>query len=448
MMSNQNAQPSPLPQPQPPQPANGSFTPPRVEEIDRLLGDDFSVESIIGIGGMAVVYKGVDRSEAKAQPIAIKVLPKEIAETDVAESRFDYTNRFQRESLAMSRLGHPNIVQVYKCGETSCGLHFFTMEYVDGSNLYHLSQISEVTQEHVYSWLIQICDALAYAHSQGIVHRDIKPGNILIDSEGYVKIADFGLVKVDGRDSMHSMDTLIAMGTPDFSAPEIVDLQEKGDHRSDIFSVGILAYQLFTGMLPKGLWEPPSRVVEGLDRRVDRVIDSALHSRKEKRYRDIAQMGEDLKRIAPASVTGVPKLNIPAKVVNLDAIHQHYFPELSSEDFNQLNDASSCRNVMIGETIVEKDRRSDELILLAGGRLTVVGDDNKKLAELKPGSFVGEMSYLTGNRPSATVVAATNAQYLAWNFSTLRELCESNEKIRASMDSQISTDLVEKLTSE
>ncbi|MEO0414123.1 MAG: serine/threonine-protein kinase [Verrucomicrobiota bacterium] len=422
-----------------------SFAVPSVEEMNASMGDGFEVESILGKGGMAVVYKAIDKSE-NDMPVAIKILPREIAARDTPDTDFDYISRFEYEAQAMARLSHMNIVRVYKMGKTEDGLHFFSMEFVDGNSLYEITQQSRYTQEHVFSWLIQICDALEYAHKEGFVHRDIKPGNILIDHGGLVKIADFGLVKVDGHKSLQAMDTMIAMGTPDFSAPEIIDYREKGDHRSDIYSVGIMAYMLFTGKLPKGLWETPSQLVPELDRRVDRIIDSALHSNQEKRYQSIGEMCEDFKKVAPDSVTGVTSISIPTVALSSDHLHQQFFSELSSRDFEQLYQISVCHHLSKDEVLMEKDHRNHHLSFLAQGKLHVVGDDHEKIAELTTGHFVGEMSYLTGNRPSATVVAAEDGCYLAWEFTQLRELCEKNLELRAYMDAKISSDLVEKLT--
>lgn len=424
-------------------PDQSPFKAPTPEELQAGLGRDFTVEALIGLGGMAAVYKGIDHSENDS-PIAIKLLPEEIAKRSTSAG-FDYQKRFEREARAMSCLNHPNIVRVFKYGETTTGLLFFTMEFIEGENLYNLVRHPGLTHDHMFSWLLQICDGLAYAHEQGLVHRDIKPGNILINPAGCAKIADFGLVKVDGRDSMHCMNTMVAMGTPEYSAPEITDSMKKGDHRADIFSVGILAYQLFTGSVPKGLWDPPSELVEGLDRRVDRIIDSALRANPDKRYQNISEMADDLRKIAPERITGLAPVSSSSVEVNHEQLHQQYFQELPAKDFKKLIQASTIETVEAGEMIVERNLTSDHLIWLAQGKVSVMDAQNNKLADLTPGSFIGEMSYLTGNRPNATVIARTDCRYLSWSFSNLRKLCSKNDKIKSAIDSKISSDLVEKL---
>ncbi|MDF1811433.1 MAG: serine/threonine-protein kinase [Verrucomicrobiales bacterium] len=415
------------------------FTAPPVKELDEALGEDFTVETLIGQGGMAAVYKGIDHTHDDL-PIAIKILPPEVVEANAVEG-FDYAKRFEREALAMSKLNHPNLVRVYKLGETADGMHFFTMEYVEGENLHVLIRDGRLTHGHAFSWLIQMCNGLAYAHEEGIVHRDIKPGNVMIDASGYVKITDFGLVKVTGRESMHSMNTVIAMGTPDFSAPEIADGNGRGDHRSDIFSVGMLAYQLFTGYLPKGLWEPPSKRVDGLDHRIDRVIDQALHSEPGERYQDIGQMGRDLHLIAAANDSNFA---LPP-ATDRESQRERYFPELEQAEFESLADLAVEMKAAPGDVIIKDGHRNDQLYFLLDGLVNVVKNE-ATVADLKPGRFVGEMSYLTGNRPSATVVAATECHFLAWEFSVLKNLCGESDRLKAILDAKISNDLVEKLS--
>ncbi|MEO0413673.1 MAG: serine/threonine-protein kinase, partial [Verrucomicrobiota bacterium] len=266
------------------------------EEFNDQLGDTYEVEKILGQGGMGAVYKGTRVSDGLA--VAIKMLPAEIASLEKSESGFGFVERFEREAQAMARLDHPNIIKVYEYGVTNSGTHFFTMEFVEGHDLHYYIKEGRLTQGHAFSWLTQICEALAYAHKEGIVHRDIKPANIMIDDEGRVKLADFGLVKVIGSDSLLSLNTNVAMGTPEFTAPEIIDQDGIGDNRADIYSVGVLAYQFLTARLPRGVWKAPSALVPGLDPRLDVVLERALNAAPDDRYPCISEMGDELVKIA------------------------------------------------------------------------------------------------------------------------------------------------------
>ncbi|NNE91569.1 MAG: serine/threonine protein kinase [Verrucomicrobiales bacterium] len=270
-----------------------SFSPPTPEELDAILAD-FSVSAFVGQGGMGAVYRGVQIKLDR--DVAIKILPKTFG------ADLNFAARFEGEAKAMARLTHNNIVSVFDYGETSDGsLLFFCMEFVEGTDLHRLIHGGQMTLEHKLSYLGQICDALTYAHSNGIVHRDIKPENMLIDNTGMVKVADFGLAKVD-----HTEDD-ISLGTPDYTAPEIYDSSIPNDHRADIFAFGVLLYQTLTGEVPRADSKPVSAL--GFDARFDAIITKAMAHDPAARFQSVPEIKMALRDIAK---NPKPTLNSPA----------------------------------------------------------------------------------------------------------------------------------------
>ncbi|MBL9139041.1 MAG: serine/threonine protein kinase, partial [Verrucomicrobiales bacterium] len=213
----------------------------KAPSVTELAGHFPSLEilEILGQGGMGMVYKA--RQRALDRWVALKVLPQDAARDPA------FAERFQREARALARLSHPNIVGVYEFGETA-GYFYLVMEYVDGADLRRVLQQRKLSAEEALRIVPAICDALQYAHANGVVHRDIKPGNILLDREGRVKIADFGIAKLVGGESLDPTLTQLRqrMGTPHYMAPEQVENPQAVDHRADIFSLGVVFYEMLT----------------------------------------------------------------------------------------------------------------------------------------------------------------------------------------------------------
>jgi tRNA A-37 threonylcarbamoyl transferase component Bud32 len=253
------------------------------------------VLQLLGQGGMGAVYKA--RQLKLDRLVALKILPKEAG----GDSAF--TERFAREARALARLNHPQIVSIFDFGEAG-GLYYFIMEYVDGMNLRQLLRTEKLTPAEAMKIVPQICEALQYAHDEGIVHRDIKPENILLDKKGRVKIADFGLAKLLGR---HSQDYTLTgpwqvMGTMHYMAPEQIDAPLKVDHRADIYSLGVVFYEMLTGKLPLGPFQPPSQKVQ-VDARLDQVVLRALEREPDRRYQQASEVKTDVEAIGSGQET-------------------------------------------------------------------------------------------------------------------------------------------------
>jgi len=249
------------------------------------------IGELIGQGGMGFVYKA--RQRHLDRDVALKILHSELQQDPA------FAKRFEREAQALAKLNHPNIVTVFDSGHTEAGDYYFVMEYVDGVNLRDVLQGGLLEPEKALAVVPQVCEALQYAHEQGIVHRDIKPENILMDSRGHVKIADFGLAKLLDPSSQNENITHVGqrMGTAHYMAPEQVQDATDVDHRADIYSLGVVFYEMLTGELPIGRFSPPSQTVK-LDGRLDKVVLKALESRPEQRYQQASDLKTEIEFIA------------------------------------------------------------------------------------------------------------------------------------------------------
>jgi serine/threonine protein kinase len=262
------------------------------EDLPLKPGQNFhglEILELLGKGGMGVVFKA--RQPTLDRFIALKILPQKMALDP------DFQNRFIREAKALGSLNHPNIVAVYDFG-AEAGLFFFAMEYVDGTNLRQILRDHKLSPEEALKIVPQLCDALAYAHGEGVVHRDIKPENILLDKKGRVKIADFGLAKLVGADvaaaGMLTVTNMV-MGTPHYMAPEQVENPKGVDHRADIYAIGVVFYEMLTGELPIGRFEMPSKMVK-IDVRLDEVVLKALEKSPDRRYQNASDIKEAVTR--------------------------------------------------------------------------------------------------------------------------------------------------------
>src|SRR5665213_1334916 len=231
---------------------------------------------------MGAVYKA--RQPALDRLVALKILPPQTAGGP------GFVERFNREARALAKLNHPNIVSVFEFGQAN-GMPFFVMEFVDGLNLRQVERAGTLSPRQALQVVPQICEALQFAHDEGIVHRDIKPENILVDKKGRVKIADFGIAKILGREKDVSLtETKGAIGTPHYMAPEQMENPSSVDHRADIFSLGVVFYEMLTGELPLGKLSPPSPRQVEVDVRLDDVVLRALEKDPDRRYQHVSQV--------------------------------------------------------------------------------------------------------------------------------------------------------------
>jgi serine/threonine protein kinase/Tol biopolymer transport system component len=270
--------------------------------IGRTLGD-YRVESPLGSGGMGEVYLAQDlKLNRKA---ALKILPRHfVADAERAE-------RFKREAWALSALNHPNLITIYEVGEAG-GVNFIAMEHVAGRTLRAMMD-GRVSLRESLAVASQVAEALAAAHRAGVVHRDIKPDNIMVRADGYVKLLDFGLAKLTGGAGVEDAAQTragAAMGTLDYMSPEQAS-GEGVDQRTDIWSLGVVLYEMVTGRKPFGGGDrratvnailsgsaAPARDLDpGLPAELDSILDKALEKERDLRYQTAADFHADLKRL-------------------------------------------------------------------------------------------------------------------------------------------------------
>ncbi|WP_395733240.1 protein kinase domain-containing protein [Prosthecobacter sp.] len=260
---------------------------------------DLEILDLIGHGGMSAVFRA--RQPRLDRMVALKVLPKSLAATP------GFAERFTREGRVLARLSHPNIVTVHDFGESG-GFCFLIMEYVDGVNLRQAMRAGRFTPEQALGIIPVMCEALQYAHSQGVLHRDIKPENILLDAKGRVKIADFGIAKIlneDGDGGMMLTQSGARLGTAPYMAPEQIEKPGSVDHRADIYSLGVVFYEMLTGELPLGRFAAPSEK-SAVNGSMDEVVFRALAKERERRQQSAGEFKTQVESatMAPASHPG------------------------------------------------------------------------------------------------------------------------------------------------
>jgi len=264
-------------------------SPPRITEIAAHF-PELEIIELIGAGGMGAVYKA--RQPQLDRFVALKILSHDLA-SDPA-----FVERFDREAKVLGRLSHPNIVGVHDFG-TAGPYCYLMMEYVDGVNLRQAMQAGRFTPTEALSMVQHLCSALKFAHEEGILHRDIKPENILIDSKGRVKIADFGIAKLVGEDRRHDVTLTLqgsVLGSPHYMAPEQIETPGDVDQRADIYSLGVVLYEMLTGGLPIGRFALPSEKA-AMDARIDHIVMRTLEKEREARYQSAGEVGTEVEAL-------------------------------------------------------------------------------------------------------------------------------------------------------
>jgi serine/threonine-protein kinase len=263
----------------------------------------------LGKGAMATVYKAKQLSLDRT--VAIKVLPQKMSDNA------DFVDRFYKEGKAAARLSHANIVQAIDVNSTPNGFHYFVMEYVDGLTLFDFMQPPPIGQGRTFSEqealdiMIQMADALVHAHERGLIHRDVKPKNIMLTNDGVAKLTDLGLARaVDDKHAAES-EAGKAYGTPYYISPEQIRGEVDIDFRADIYSLGATFYHMVTGRPPfdgetptavmhkhlKQALVPPDHLNTNLSAGVGEIIEFAMAKKRDDRYHSTADMLEDLKLV-------------------------------------------------------------------------------------------------------------------------------------------------------
>ena len=276
--------------------------PPSVEEVS-VAFPDLEIIELIGRGGMGAVFKA--RQKSLDRLVALKLLPQSLAADP------EFARRFEAEAKALATLNHPNIVTVHQFGQRG-DFYFLLMEYVDGPNLRSLLVDHRLSPQEALAIVPPLCDALEFAHQRNIVHCDIKPENLILNTSGKVKIADFGIARILGQTSTGA-EPGKAAGTPAYMAPEQKDSPHSIDTRTDIYSLGVVIYEMLTGERPGADLTPPSGKNRALDVRLDKIVLRALDANPKLRWQSANELNSELQTILTKSL-GEPKVTPPEKL--------------------------------------------------------------------------------------------------------------------------------------
>ncbi len=264
----------------------------------------YRLEKLVGKGGMGEVHRAVQLSLGRV--VAVKILSGELAADPTFVARFD------KEAAALATLSHPNVVSIVDKGKAE-NTYYLVMEYVDGPSLREVMRSPLLDIPGALRIIMEIARAIDYAHSRGVVHRDLKPENILFDEQagGIAKVTDFGLATFFDDSKLTSRfnvtETHVSMGTLSYMAPEQRVDAKNADHRADIYSLGVMLYELLVGEVPIGTFDPPSQRRPGTDKRLDGIVLRCLKPSPADRYQRVADLMLDLEPFAPVSFSQVPR---------------------------------------------------------------------------------------------------------------------------------------------
>ena len=254
------------------------------------LAPHLVVDALIGVGGMAAVYRA--HQEHLDRPVALKILNPRLA-ADAAGAE-----RFRREARLLAQLDHPHVVRLHDAGAGG-GWQWLLLELVEGATLRQTLALGKPSPAEALRLLSEVTEGVAHAHAQGIIHRDLKPENILLDDHGVPRVADFGLAKLMGDEARQALTQRSqVLGTAAYMAPEQFTAPTSVNQRADVYALGVLAYELLTGHLPLGRFEPPS--ASGADPRLDQLVLRALERDPARRLPDAGAFAEALRALAPA----------------------------------------------------------------------------------------------------------------------------------------------------
>ncbi|MFZ5467813.1 MAG: serine/threonine protein kinase [Myxococcota bacterium] len=275
--------------------------------ISRLRPPDFipgyRLEKLVGKGGMGEVHRAVQLSLGRT--VAVKILATELAKDET------FVARFEKEGAALATLSHPNIVSIVDKGKTE-STYYLVMEFVDGPSMREVMRSPLLDSTSSLRMIHEVCRAIDYAHNRGVIHRDLKPENILFDEQagGIAKVSDFGLAGFAHEQSLAAnlniTQTHVSMGTASYMAPEQRVDAKSVDHRADVYSLGVILYELLVGELPVGTYDPPSQKKPGVDKRLDAIVARCLKPLPQDRYQKVTDLLADLEPLLPATSHSLP----------------------------------------------------------------------------------------------------------------------------------------------
>lgn len=379
---------------------------------------DYTFEGELGRGGSGVVYEA--REKSSGEKVAVKVLNPSLAQNP------EFVERFRREAQVMSELQHPHVVAVRTWGEQS-GLLYLVMEFVAGGDVARLLRKQvKLPLAEASRLLAMACEGLSYSHDKGILHRDIKPGNLLVDSHGQVKVADFGLAKILNQQSEVGLTmTNAKMGTPRYMAPEQMEEAGQVDERTDVYSLGVVLYEMLTGKTPGGSFALPSELV-AVGEQVDAVVLCAMSDEAEERFSSVAEFGKALSALERR--TGRGKLVLAAIAlfvvvaalvgIGLKSDSSSVLPihdwTISSKTGGALPAGYPSRLEGVHQIVLSDSEQEFGIALRGDGSLEGFGANDYGQASPPEGRSFVEVAIGRGPRAAHALALTSEGQVLAW----------------------------------
>jgi len=269
----------------------------------------YRLEKLVGKGGMGEVHRGIQLSLGRT--VAVKLLAQELVHDKA------FVTRFEKEAAALAALSHPHVVAIVDKGKHK-DTYYLVMEFVDGPSLREMMRSPLLDATSALKIGLDICRAIEYAHGRGIIHRDLKPENILFDEQagGIPKVSDFGLAAFNQPNTpskFNVTETHVSMGTLSYMAPEQRVDAKSADHRADIYSLGVILYELAVGEVPVGNFDPPSHKKSGVDKRLDAIVARCLKPDPADRYKTVTDLILDLEPLVPISFSQRPRKLSPVE---------------------------------------------------------------------------------------------------------------------------------------
>lgn len=415
----------------------------------------------LGQGAMGVVYKG--RDTAINRIVAIKTV-KLLAEVSTSDGA-DMVKRFYQEASIAGQLSHPNITTIYDVGENE-GIHFLVMEYIEGMELSKfILEKGNIPVKEKINILILIARALHYAHQRGVIHRDIKPGNIMVVDDLQTKIMDFGIAKFTSKDALFKTQPGLILGTPAYMSPEQLSGEEL-NRQSDIFSLGILSYELFTRKRPFNgdnlavliksiVYENPvsmSKICSQIPSEVEKIILKSLEKNQENRYQTASEFADDLELFLNQDEM-VMTQNIPAakgydkhKLIRSLKESYSFFSDFTDTELQHIFKISSKKVYRKGSVIFKENTIGNQMYIIINGEVIITkkfnNDEETIINTLKTGDSFGEMAIMDYSPRYATAVAKMDSILIAISEVILRN---SDPKLCLKLYKNLSSVLSEKL---
>ena len=406
-----------------------------VSKIDR-----YEILETLGQGAMGIVYKGRDTEISRTVAIKTIKLQKTGSTTDEKKLMID---RFFQEARIAGQLSHPNITTIYDIREHE-GIYFIAMEYVDGMPLQEVIQGKKsLTLEEKIKVIILIARALHYAHQRAVIHRDIKPGNIMILDDLQIKIMDFGIAKLSSKDSLAETQPGIVVGTPFYMSPEHIS-GESLDRQADLFSLGVLSYELLSGKKPFNAENLPalamkivnddpvplSKINSGIPGKVENIIFKSIEKNKSRRYHSASEYADDfelyLNKEEINSSQSIPAIQgyDKKKIIHFLQNNYSFFSDFTDAELLKIFNISSKKNYRKGEIIIKEGTVGNLMYIIILGEVIITKkfseDEESLLDNLKVGDIIGEMAIVDDSPRYATATAQSDAVLIAINEVILR----------------------------